>query len=658
MIALVGYAGVVVGLGAAILLAIRGFRVFATGGRGAPAALRPAVWGLLGGALVAMLALEVALLSNDFSIEYVVRNHARDTPLLFTLASAWAALEGSIVLWGLVLAGYAWWVFRRLEETDRVGAGAMAFIGLVAVFFFGLMATAANPFTTLPVAPPDGVGANPLLQNHILMAIHPPMLYLGYVGMTVPFAFALSALLAGDGSTAWLQRTRRWTLVAWSFLSLGIFLGGLWAYEVLGWGGYWAWDPVENASILPWFTATAFLHSAVVQRRRGMLQAWNVALVIATFSLTLLGTFLTRSGVVASVHSFTLSAVGPAILGFLVVVLIGSFGLFAWRGHLVASSPRLDSLMSREGAFLFNNLLLTFFAFLILLGTLYPVVLEAFTGDRVPVGAPWFDRSAVPISLTLLFAMGVGPLLPYRRAAPAVVWGRLRGPLQVTALVAAAVTLFGLRSVTVLLAVSLATLIVTTIARTAHVATRQRNARYLSGLKATVGSDPGYWGGMTAHVGVALVAVAIAFSGSFDTRETITLEVGQSASFDGYELTFVEPFARVEPNRTVIGATIAVSRQGRDLGILQPRLNQYPNQVQAIPTPSVRTGLREDVYLSLVRIEPGGSPVTIDAYRFPLMWMLWLGGTIVFLGGGYSAVAARRRRTVAVPAKPGVPSDV
>jgi cytochrome c-type biogenesis protein CcmF len=642
--AAVGYGGVLLALAGAVLLSVFGWRSFATGGERAGASLRRPLWMLILGAVVAFVALEVALLTDDFSIEYVARNHARDTPLLFTVVSAWAALEGSIVLWGLVLAGYIAWVYRRLSAPDRLGAAAMAVLGLVAVFFFGLMATAANPFTTLATPPLDGQGANPLLQNHILMAIHPPMLYLGYVGMTVPFAFAIAALVAGDGSAEWLQRTRRWTLVAWSFLSLGILLGAWWSYEVLGWGGYWAWDPVENASILPWLTATAFLHSAVVQRRRGMLQAWNVALVIGTFALTILGTFITRSGVVASVHSFTQSAVGPVLLGFLLVVLAGSFGLFAVRAHLVASAPRLDSLASREGAFLFNNLILTLFAAIVLLGTMYPVVLEAFTGDRVTVGAPWFDRSAVPISLVLLFAMGIGPILPYRRAAAAVVWRRLRGPIQASAVVAAAVAVAGVRSATVLLTVALAVLIVASIAGTLHTTARARPGRYPAEVGRVLRSDPGFWGGMVAHVGVALVAVAIAFSGSFDTRETFTLEVGESVGFDGYTLTYVAPFQRVEPNRVVVGAAVRITRGDADLGIYEPRLNQYRNQAQAIPTPSVRTGLREDVYLSLVRIEQGTASITLDAYRFPLVWMLWAGGLVVVSGGAWSAIAARRRR--------------
>ncbi len=714
MIAIFGYAGIVAAVIAAVGMVVQGARCFLRPGSDAVRKMRWPVWGLLAGALVAMGALELALLTDDFSIEYVARNHSRDTPLIFTIAAAWAALEGSIVLWGLVLAGFAVAVYRTLDAQDRVGATALAVVGIVAVFFFGLMATAANPFATLDVVPADGSGANPLLQNHILMAVHPPMLYLGFVGMTVPFAFAIAALATGNGSTAWLQRTRRWSLIAWTFLTLGIVLGGWWSYEVLGWGGYWAWDPVENASFLPWLTATAFVHSSIVQRRRGMLQAWNVALVIATFALTILGTFLTRSGVVASVHSFTQSAVGPALLGFLVVVLVGSFGLFALRAHLVSSTPRLDSLASREGVFLLNNLLLSVFAFVVLIGTTYPMILEAFSGDRVSVGPPWFDRAAIPISLTLLLAMGLGPLTPYRFAAPDLMWRRLRGPLQAASLTALASVLAGLRPVTVVFTVWIAAFVVSGIVGLAYERARAtlprgrrasqdlrhrlgeglqvgalvaggaflagvryigalvlaailgvivdagleavaaRRARpghrgYLASLATLFRRDPGFWGGMTAHIGVALMAVAIAFSGSFGVRDTISLDPGESAEFDGYTLTYEGPTLRNEPNRRVTGAEFTLLRDRRILGTLEPRLNQYPNQVQAIPTPSVRWGWSEDVYLSLVRIEPSTARVTIDAFRFPLIWLLWTGALVVAGGGAWSFAGRKQRRVVDRP---------
>ncbi len=649
MIAAVGYAGILiaaVSAGGLIVQGTRSFRGVITAER-----LRLPVWGILIGAAVAMGALELALLTDDFSIDYVARNHSRSTPLLFTIASAWAALEGSIVLWGLVLAGFAVGVLRSLDARDRIGSGALAVLGLVGLFFFGLMATAANPFTTLDIVPLDGLGANPLLQNHILMAIHPPMLYVGFVGLTVPFAFAISALVAGDGSTSWLQRIRRWTLIAWTFLTLGIVLGGWWSYEVLGWGGYWAWDSVENASFLPWLTATAFIHSSVIQRRRGMLKTWNIALVISTFALTILGTFLTRSGVVASVHSFTQSSVGPALLTFLVVILIGSFGLFTFRAHLVTSPPRLASLASREGVFLLNNLLLAVFAFVVLIGTIYPMILEAFSGDRVSVGAPWFDRAAIPISLVLLLAMGLGPITPYRFAAADLMWRRIRGPLQVASILGAASVLLGVRLITVVATIWISTFVIAGIIAFAHQRARQAANAYPVALRDLLRTDPGFWGGMISHIGIALVAVGIAFSGSFGVRETIEFDPGETVSFDGYTLTYEGPTLRDESNRRVIGALFTIARGNSNLGMLEPSLNQYPNQVQAIPTPSVRTGLREDVYLSLVRIESDSAQVTIDAFRFPLMWLLWSGALMVVVGGAWSFAGHKRKRDIFRPEK-------
>ncbi|MGH8874928.1 MAG: heme lyase CcmF/NrfE family subunit, partial [Acidimicrobiia bacterium] len=466
MLALLGMLAILTGTGAAIVLMVQGARAART--ERAAVDLRTPALTLVGGAAGALVVMEVALLADDFSLAYVANHHASSTPFPYNVATAWAALEGSIILWGLVLAGYTWMVARarhsgwspddRPVRPDRLGAGALAVLGAVSVFFFGLMLTVANPFEVctdagtvgcresspfpwaVTQAPSDGLGPNPLLQNHILMAIHPPVLYLGYVGLTVPFAFAISALALGLPGVEWLRRTRRWALVAWVFLTTGIVLGGWWAYEVLGWGGYWAWDPVENASFLPWLVATAFVHSSIVQARRGMLQAWNFVLVIAAFALTILGTFITRSGIIASVHSFTQSAIGPALLGFLVLVLIGSFGLFASRAHLVASSPRLESFSSREGGFLFNNLLLTVYAFVVLFGTLYPAIVEAFSGRQVAVGRPFFDRLAVPLSFGLLLAMGVGPVMPWRVARPALVWERVHRPLQV-ALGAGAITI-------------------------------------------------------------------------------------------------------------------------------------------------------------------------------------------------------------------------
>lgn len=663
MLAWLGSASVLAALAGSVWLTVDGIR--SARGNGQDDLRRPMAL-VMGGAVAAMAVLIVALLVNDFSITYLANNHSSSTPFPFNIATAWAALEGSIVLWGLVLAGFTWVVWRHHRSSpDRLGAGALAVMGAVTVFFFGLMATVANPFEVCVEAgatrclvsspfpwaagpaPVDGPGPNPLLQNHILMAVHPPLLYLGYVGLTVPYAFAISALALGRPGAEWLRRSQRWTLITWGFLTLGIVLGGWWAYEVLTWGGYWAWDPVENASLMPWLIATAFIHSALVQQRRGMLQAWNFVLVIGAFALTILGTFLTRSGTIASVHSFTQSAIGPALLGFLVVIVVGSLGLFAARAHLVAQSPRLDSLSSREGAFLLNNLLLTVYAFVVLVGTLYPLLIEAFTDEQIGVGRPFFDRIAVPLSFALLLAMGIGPTMPWRAARPGLVWRRIRGPLQVALLAGVLVVLTTSRLGYVVLAVVLGTFVIAVAVNQLWSQARRgaegRETSIPAEAVRLVRADRGFWGGQLSHAGVALMAIAIAFAANLSVHtENVVLTEGQNARFAGYELEYLGSFTRPEPNRTVEGARVAVIRDGRQVTVLEPRLNRFPASAQAIVSPAVHTSFGGDLYLTLVGVD--AESVRLDLDTSPMQWLLWVGGIVTAIGGFYAAQGRRRER--------------
>ena len=668
MTATIGYLAVLAAAGGALWLAIAGLRgVFrpelATAGR----LTRPVAL-LVGGSVVSMAALQFGLLTNDFSIEYVANNSATTTPLLFKIASAWAALEGSIVLWGLVLAGFTltvWLRFRARRSADPLWSGALGVMGVVAIFFFGLMVTVSNPFRvcveaasvgcfsgnnipwTTPDIPPSGFGPNALLQNHILMAVHPPLLYLGYVGLTVPFGFAMAALVTGRGGGSWLKASRTWTLVAWSLLTAGIVLGGLWSYEVLGWGGYWAWDPVENASFIPWLVATAFIHSSVVQLRRGLLQSWNFILVIAAFATTILGTFLTRSGVIQSVHAFSQSAIGPALLWFLALVLVVSLTLFASRSHLVGSTKRLDSLASREGVFLFNNLLLTVFAFAVIAGTLYPMFLEAATGDQAGVGRPFFDRIAVPIAFGLLLAMAIGPITPYRAARPAVVWERIRTPLRVALGITAATVLLGARGPLMLTSIALGIFVGAVIVRHLVVKARALSAKTSKSLGACLGrivrNDPHYWGGQLSHLGVAVLAVGIAISAGQVVERTIVLEPGETARVAGFELTYEAPFSRAEPNRAVLGATMMISKPWGGTQSLQPRLNEYPAQGQVVATPAVTTTIRGDLYLSLDRID--AASISMKVFWFPFIWLIWAGGFLAAAATLLAFVAPRMSRT-------------
>jgi cytochrome c-type biogenesis protein CcmF len=663
MLAFLGSAGVIAALIGSLLLVLRGTRM----ARGGDADLKAPASLVLAGALVAMASMQIALLSDDFSLAYVANHHSVSTPFPFDVATAWAALEGSIVLWGLVLAFFTWVAVRRQGGPgDRLGAAAVAVMGGVAVFFFGLMITVANPFEVcvdaLEVgcagssawpfaaveAPANGPGPNPLLQNHFLMAVHPPVLYVGYVGLTVPFAYAIGALALGRPGPDWLRRSHRSTLVAWSFLTLGIGLGGWWAYEVLSWGGYWAWDPVENASLMPWLAATAFIHSGLVQRRREMLQAWNFVLVIGAFALTILGTFLTRSGTINSVHSFTQSAIGPALLGFLVLVLVGSFTLFAMRSHLVSSSPRIESFVSREGTFLVNNLLLTLYAFVVLIGTTYPLLLEAFTGTQVGVGEPFFNRLAVPLSFMLLLAMGFGPITPWRGAGPGLLWRRLRVPTLVALatglLVAATVTRVGWVVLAIVLGVFVVGVVVGLLFELAGARASKTGRPVLAEARAVIGNDQAFWAGQVSHIGVVLVAIGIAFAANLPLHAEVELAPGESVEFAGYTLVYEAPFRRDEPNRVVEGARVGVSRNGTRVSTLEPRANFYPGVTGGIITPAVMTRPGGDLYLTLRSLDDETIELGLDTS--PMIWLVWLGGLTTATGGFWSLAARRRRLEV------------
>ena len=529
----------------------------------------------------------------------------------------------------------------RSRAADPLVAWA-AVTGLaVAAFFFALMAGPANPFREVAGAvPADGPGPNPLLQNHPLMAFHPPMLYLGYVGFTVPFAFAVGSLVTGRVGEGWLTEVRRWTLFAWGFLTVGIVLGAWWSYEVLGWGGYWAWDPVENASFLPWLTATAYLHSVVVQERRGMLRVWNLSLLVATFSLTILGTFLTRSGILDSVHSFTESPIGPAILGFFAVVVAVGVGLIGWRGDRLRSPGAIDSPVSREGSFLANNLLFAAFAFVVLLGTVFPLVAEAVGGERISVGRPYFDRMTGPIVLCLLFLMAVAPVLPWRRAPGELVRHRLQWPASFATAVVVACVASGLRGLAPLVAFGLGAFAAGTAAHQLVVSCRRHGWRGLLGRAN---------GGMVVHIGVVVIAVAFAASSAYAHRAELRLRPGQTATVAGHRLTYLGSRTVQHANRRSVEADVRVDG-GR---VFRPALNQFPFASQAIGTPSVRTGVREDVYLTLVAApRDAGDAAVIGVIVQPLVVWLWVGGALMAGGTLLAAVPARRRRPRAVPAPP------
>ena len=669
MTAMIGSLSVAVALLGSLWLVIRGLTGLYRPSEATPTRLRLPVLMVLVGSIVSMGTLQVGLLADDFSLEYVANHSASATPVIFKMASAWGALAGSIVLWGFVLAvfiGSVWWKFHKRGESDELWSGALGILGIVGVFFFGLMMTVSNPFEICiqaasvgcaegtgavwrqAWAATEGLGPHPLLQNHFLMAVHPPVLYVGYVGLAVPYAFAMAALLIGRGGSAWLEASRTWTLIAWSFLGAGIVLGGIWSYEVLGWGGYWAWDPVENASFIPWLIATAFIHSSIVQRRRGMLQAWNFLLVILAFASTILGTFLTRSGIISSVHSFAQSAIGPMLLWFLAFILIASFGIFAVRISEIASSPRLDSLSSREGFFLGNNLILGVFAFIVVLGTLYPLFLEAVTGTKAGVGPPFFNRFAIPISLVLLIGIGVGSVAPWRVASGTILWQRTRTPVVIALGAGAFAVFMRYTDGYLLLGVVAGVFVIATIAQRLIESTLRRTAKTdesaARAMMKVLRGDRHYWSGQLSHVGVAVLAIGIALSSNLVVTGTFSVQQFDTVQFASMELMYLEPVTRVESNKEVLGAKIVVSRDGRQVGTLEPALNDYFMQGQTIGTPSVAMSIGGDLYLTIDRIDDTG--LTFKAIWFPYVWMVWAGGLLISLAPLLAWFLRRRTTTV------------
>ena len=601
------------------------------------------VWIVLAGAVLATLVMQQALITHDFSLKYVAENNSVGTPLLFCITGMWSALEGSILLWALVLVGYIAAVAYKFRDrrTDPILGWALLTMFVVAAFFFGLMLGPANPFKEVAGAiPTDGPGPNPLLQNHPLVAFHPPMLYLGYVGFTVPFAFAVAALVTGRIGEGWLVETRRWTLFAWGFLTVGIILGAWWSYEVLGWGGYWAWDPVENASFLPWLTGTAFIHSVMVQERRGMLRVWNLSLLLATFSLTILGTFLTRSGVLDSVHAFTESPIGPAILAFFTLIVAVGVGLIGWRGDRLRSPGTMDSPVSREGAFLANNILFAGFAFVVLLGTVFPLIIEALNGEQLTVGRPYFDGMTRPIGFTLLFLMAVAPALPWRKAGGELLRDRLQWPLTIAACTVVLCVAFGLRGAAPLLAFALGAFAAAAAGRQLVLSTRRQGWRGLVGRAN---------GGMVVHIGVVLIAVALAASSSYGKRAQFRLAEGETARLAGHTVTYLGSKQLTYSNKKSVVAEVRVDGDK----VYRPALNKFPFANDAIGTPSVRTSGIDDVYLTLVSSprEPGGEAV-IGVLVQPLVVWLWIGGGVMAIGTVMSALPGRRRRPTAPTSDP------
>jgi cytochrome c-type biogenesis protein CcmF len=635
----------------ALGLALYGGVMAAVGGRrGRPALVESAQHAALGVFVLVtacLLLLIYAFLTFDFSVRYVATNTNLGTPFYYRITGVWGALEGSIILWAWMLALYTIILIVR----HRVGARelypwALATMLGILTFFLLVMTVAAPPFQRQVPVPADGRGLNPLLED-TGMITHPVALYLGFTGFTVPFAFAMAALITGRIGDTWLALTRRWTIVAWYFLSLGLLIGGWWSYHVLGWGGYWAWDPVENAAFMPWLTGTAFLHSVMIQERRRMLRLWNISLVILTFGLTLFGTFLTRSGVIASVHAFTQGSIGVLFLSFLALVLLTALGLVAWRWEALRSEGELDSVISRESAFLLNNVFLVAAAFTVFFGTVFPLLSEAVRGVKVSVGAPFFNQVNIPLFLSLVFLMGVGPLIAWRRASLENLKRNFLWPVALGVVAAAAAFVLGVRSLLAALTFATTVFVAVTIAVDFTRATRARLRLGESILPAMGGlllRHNRRYGGFVVHLGILIIALGVMGSHAWSVQTETTLHRGESAELAGYRFRFDGLTAVEESNHFKVVGAFTVSN-GKVLGVLRPAKKFYPQEQAPIAYVDYRLGLREDLYLVLGDFARDGSQATIKLQVNRLVSWIWIGGLVLTLGALLAILPERHKST-------------
>jgi cytochrome c-type biogenesis protein CcmF len=643
----IGYAATVVAFGLALYASVSA----AVGARaGRPALLESSeraavgVWVLVTGC---MLLLVYAFLTFDFSVRYVASNTSRGTPFYYRITALWGALEGSIILWCWMISLYTLIVVRRYRRHQpELYPWVLAVLTAVAAFFLLVMAVAAPPFARLSPIPEDGRGLNPLLEDSGMIT-HPVALYLGFTGFTVPFAFAIAALATGRTGDEWITITRRWTIVAWYFLSLGLLIGGWWSYHVLGWGGYWAWDPVENAAFMPWLTGTALLHSVMIQERRRMLKLWNLSLIILTFGLTIFGTFLTRSGIIGSVHAFTQGAIGWFFLAFLSVVLLASFSLLAWRMDRLRAEGELDSILSRESAFLLNNLFLLAATFTVFFGTIFPLLAEAVKGTKVSVGAPFFNLVNIPVFLGLLFLMGIGPLIAWRRASADNLRRNFLVPVAAGIAVALVLRVGGVGNVLVLVCMGLVVFVSATMALDFARAARARRHRGHGWGAATWGLlllQNRRYGGFVVHLGILVVALGVAGSQAWSVSTETTLERGQSAALAGYRVRFDGLEASEESNHGKVTGTFTVSSSRRDpLDVLRPAKKFYQQEQTPIASVDYRLGLLEDVYVVLGDFAPDGSHATVKLQVNRMVSWLWIGGLVLTLGTVLAVLPDRRR---------------
>ena len=581
-----------------------------------------------------------SLMTGDFRFAYVAEHSNRSMPMLYKFAAWWGGQEGSLLFWSWLLSTYAAVVvFTNRRKHRDMMPYVVAVLTTVQAFFLILNNFIANPFQMLAtdkliVAVPDGNGLSPLLQ-YPAMAIHPPMLYLGYVGFTVPFAFAIGSLITRQPGDGWIHTTRRWTLVTWLFQSTGVLLGAAWAYHVLGWGGYWGWDPVENASLLPWLSGTAFLHSVMMQEKKGMMKVWNIVLISATFFLCILGTFMTRSGFVESVHAFARSDIGKYFVTFLALGIAATIYLILDRLDYLKSEAQLESVISRESSFLFNNLILLASCFAVLWGTLFPTISEAVSGSRISLDADWYNRLMVPIGLFLLFLTGVGPLFAWRRTSTESLRRNFQWPGIASLVLVGALVVAGMRHFYALISFGFCLFVALTVIMEFYKGARSIAAKNdMNLLRATVElthRNTRRYGGYLVHMGIVLIFIGVT-GHAFNQNEVKELNKGDSMRIGAYSLQMVDLQQGENENYQWHRATMQVAKNGDPLGTLEPEKRFYKASKQGTSEVGVRSRLNEDLYLNFGGMSDDNQRAVIQAYVFPLVSWIWIGG-LVLIGG-------------------------
>ncbi|MCI0495562.1 heme lyase CcmF/NrfE family subunit [candidate division KSB1 bacterium] len=605
---------------------------------------------------LSVIILTYAFLTRDFSIRYVAEYSDRQLPLLYTLSSVYAGQAGSLLFWTWLLTVFnALYVFINRNKDDEFKNYVFTVVNVVTIFFLILVNYSTNPFEKVTPIPPDGFGLNPLLQNP-MMIIHPPSLFLGFVGFTIPFAYAIAALAKGNLSYQWLDKSRNWTLFAWISLTLGNLLGALWAYVELGWGGYWAWDPVENASLLPWLTGTALVHSLMVQKTRSMMKAWNVSLAILTFLLTILGTFITRSGIISSVHAFGKSNLGTMFLIFMIVVLIASIILILTRIKKLQPEKTIESLLSRDFSFLLVNIIFTVLLVMVLLGTLYPALTELFVGKQITLGEPYFNKISVPIGIFLLLLLAICPIFSWKETRSEAVLKKFRYPVFLSILLVMILFVLGIHHARSLVTLGIGFLglaiIIAEIISNITNRMKSDNNTFLSSFNHVFKINTRRYSAYLIHIGVILIYLSIVGTTVYKQEKEITLQQGEEITIGDYRLVYNKMGDKRDANKDVLTAELDVFRGAENLGKIVPQRFFYYSamgKTQYTTEVAVRSTLKEDLYVILASYQDDGS-ATFTFLVNPLQIWMWIGGIIITIGVIIILVhSARNKKSQAEP---------